>query len=301
MVEIAVEDSGDRRARRRTCRALTERFFRVDKARSRELGGTGLGLAIVKHIVQGHGGSLHIASAVGEGTSRRTARRVRKSDAVAATHDVRQHAVRSAPASPAATSPRACRHVQLASPDPTQSWVASRCAAAYPCAGSTGPSRRKITISAMFVAWSPTRSRFFETKSRRIVRGDRRRVLDHEGEERAEELAVQLVDRVVGRGRRRARARRSSCTNASSARWSIVRARFAMSGRSIIDSALGSIGSSADELERALGDVRRHVADALEVGRDLERRRDQPEVTRGRLVERQQLRCRGRRSRRRSG
>ncbi len=68
MVEIAVEDSGAGVPAQDLPR-LTERFFRVDKARSRELGGTGLGLAIVKHIVQGHGGSLHIASAVGQGTT----------------------------------------------------------------------------------------------------------------------------------------------------------------------------------------------------------------------------------------
>ena len=50
---------------------LTQRFYRVDKARSRELGGTGLGLAIVKHIVQAHGGSLHIESQLDRGTTMR--------------------------------------------------------------------------------------------------------------------------------------------------------------------------------------------------------------------------------------
>jgi two-component system phosphate regulon sensor histidine kinase PhoR len=47
---------------------LTERFYRVDRSRSRESGGTGLGLAIVKHVMQRHGGSLSITSTVGQGS-----------------------------------------------------------------------------------------------------------------------------------------------------------------------------------------------------------------------------------------
>ena len=47
---------------------VTERFFRVDPGRSRELGGTGLGLAIVKHALQRHGASMSIRSEVGEGS-----------------------------------------------------------------------------------------------------------------------------------------------------------------------------------------------------------------------------------------
>jgi two-component system phosphate regulon sensor histidine kinase PhoR len=48
---------------------LFERFYRVDKARSRERGGTGLGLAIVKHIAQVHGGQVSVVSTLGEGST----------------------------------------------------------------------------------------------------------------------------------------------------------------------------------------------------------------------------------------
>jgi len=48
---------------------LFERFYRVDKGRSRELGGTGLGLAIVKHVAIAHGGFVGVESTVGSGST----------------------------------------------------------------------------------------------------------------------------------------------------------------------------------------------------------------------------------------
>ncbi len=47
---------------------LFERFYRVDRARSRELGGTGLGLAIVKHLALAHGGEVRVRSELGQGS-----------------------------------------------------------------------------------------------------------------------------------------------------------------------------------------------------------------------------------------
>jgi two-component system phosphate regulon sensor histidine kinase PhoR len=67
-VRIVVEDHGPGIAREHLPR-VTERFFRVDPARSRQLGGTGLGLAIVKHIVRRHRGHLAIDSELGRGTT----------------------------------------------------------------------------------------------------------------------------------------------------------------------------------------------------------------------------------------
>ncbi|MBI2256346.1 MAG: PAS domain-containing protein [Proteobacteria bacterium] len=67
-VALSVNDQGPGIAREHIPR-LTERFYRVDTARSRDLGGTGLGLAIVKHIVNRHRGKLEIQSVLGQGST----------------------------------------------------------------------------------------------------------------------------------------------------------------------------------------------------------------------------------------
>jgi two-component system phosphate regulon sensor histidine kinase PhoR len=66
-VAVSVRDQGEGIAEQHLSR-LTERFYRVDTARSRAVGGTGLGLAIVKHIVNRHRGVLDIESKVGVGS-----------------------------------------------------------------------------------------------------------------------------------------------------------------------------------------------------------------------------------------
>ena len=67
-VRLEVEDNGSGIPEQDLPR-IFERFYRVDKARSREMGGTGLGLAIVKHLVQAMKGSVKAASRLGEGTT----------------------------------------------------------------------------------------------------------------------------------------------------------------------------------------------------------------------------------------
>jgi len=67
-IVIAVRDAGCGISREHLAR-LFERFYVVDKSRSRKLGGTGLGLAIVKHIVQAHGGYVTVDSTLGKGST----------------------------------------------------------------------------------------------------------------------------------------------------------------------------------------------------------------------------------------
>jgi two-component system phosphate regulon sensor histidine kinase PhoR len=65
---IQVEDHGSGIERKHLDR-IFERFYRVDKSRSRKLGGTGLGLSIVKHIMEAHGGRVSVESQPGRGST----------------------------------------------------------------------------------------------------------------------------------------------------------------------------------------------------------------------------------------
>jgi two-component system phosphate regulon sensor histidine kinase PhoR len=65
---FSVTDSGEGIAAEHIPR-LTERFYRIDRSRSRETGGTGLGLAIVKHVLTRHGARLDVQSAPGKGST----------------------------------------------------------------------------------------------------------------------------------------------------------------------------------------------------------------------------------------
>ena len=66
-VRLSVLDQGDGIAAHHIAR-LTERFFRIDSHRGRDIGGTGLGLAIAKHIITRHRARLRITSELGQGS-----------------------------------------------------------------------------------------------------------------------------------------------------------------------------------------------------------------------------------------
>ena len=66
--KIIVADSGEGIPAQHLAR-LFERFYRVDRARSRDLGGIGLGLAIVKHLARAHGGEVSVTSELGKGST----------------------------------------------------------------------------------------------------------------------------------------------------------------------------------------------------------------------------------------
>ena len=65
-IDICIEDDGPG-IPSESCERIFERFYRIDKARSREMGGTGLGLSIVKHVTQLHAGNARVESSAGEG------------------------------------------------------------------------------------------------------------------------------------------------------------------------------------------------------------------------------------------
>ena len=67
-VEVWIEDDGPGIPEESRDRVF-ERFYRVDRARSRDTGGTGLGLSIVKHIIQAHGGEVWVNSEMGKGST----------------------------------------------------------------------------------------------------------------------------------------------------------------------------------------------------------------------------------------
>ena len=79
VIRLAVADEGPGIAPEHLDR-LFERFYRVDKARSRKAGGTGLGLSIVKHIVHAHGGAISVESTLGKGTTFTIALPINKND-----------------------------------------------------------------------------------------------------------------------------------------------------------------------------------------------------------------------------